>query len=449
MTTKVIPLIIATAIGAAIAGVVVHTTQNRQHSNELAKLEKRFSTSPLEAKQISSIREPKTIQPHHFKQNGESSPNETTQPDLLQPTDIIESLLELKADDKRTMRRAVHYLETLVDQGDRSLPAIADFLEEDSDLDFTTPRSAQANFDSKEKLKKRDKPKGKDKPKDKDADEKKDPKSDTKRDMAWNYFRPYPRTDRAFPATLRLGLLEVTAFIGSEEAEKLLLRELDATARGVEVAYLEIALQDMAPGKHLKKILEVTRELLEKLPPVPAGEFSVDRQAKGYLYSILVKYKDLVFVKIAERLLVNPDGSLDGYALSYLRQVLGADAIPILQRAIDDNRITDGVAKYAVRDAALHYVGQSAQADQILMQTVREGLESQGEGREFKWGAFKVSNSALIRDLHNQPDETLMNRRQLIQNIREEFNHPTLNQGLNKMDGILEHTLRERRENEK
>ena len=445
MMTKVIPLIIATTIGAAIAGVIVHTTQTRQHGNELAELEKRFSTSPLEAKKTSAIRNPRKTQPSGVQQNVESSPNKTAQPDLVQPADIIESLLELKADDKRTMRRAVHYLETLVDQGDRSLPAIASFLEEDSDLDFTTTRSAQANSDSKEK------PKLKKSPKDKGSESngKKDKKPDAKRDMAWNYFRPYPRTDRAFPATLRLGLLEVTAFIGSEEAEKLLLRELDATARGVEVAYLEIALQDMAPGKHLKKILKVTRELLEKLPPIPDGEFSVDRQAKGYLYSILVKYKDLVFVKTAERLLVNPDGSLDGYALSYLRRVLGADAIPILQRAIDDNRITDGVAKYAVRDAALHYVGQSAQADQILMQTVREGLDGQEEGREFKWGAFKVSNSALMRDLHNQPDETLMNRRQLIQNIREEFNHPTLNQGLNKMDGILENTLRERSEDGK
>ena len=159
--TKFIPLIIATTIGAAIAGVMVHTTQNRQHSNELAELEKRFSNNPLETKKTSSIRKPKITQPNLSRQKDESSPSKT-HPGLIQPADIIEELLELKADDKRTMRRAVHYLETLVDQGDRSLPPIADFLEEDSDLDFTAARSAQANFDSKEKLKKREKPKGKD-----------------------------------------------------------------------------------------------------------------------------------------------------------------------------------------------------------------------------------------------------------------------------------------------
>jgi len=163
----------------------------------------------------------------------------------------------------------------------------------------------------------------------------------------------------------------------------------------------------------------------------------------------LVKYKDLDFLETAKELLVRPDGSLDGHALSYLRQVLGADAIPILQTAISDNRITDGVARYAVRDAALYYVGQNAQANQILMDVVRKGLEKQVEGEKFNWGEMKLSYTSLMRDVEIQSDQVLINRRQLIQDIREEFNHPELNQGLDRMDGALGRTLQGRQESEK
>ena len=154
-------------------------------------------------------------------------------------------------------------------------------------------------------------------------------------------------------------------------------------------------------------------------------------------------------METAKALLVTPDGSLDGHALSYLRQVLGADALPILQIAISDNRVTDGVAKYAVRDAALHYVGQNAQANQILMDVVREGLDRQVEGERFNWGELKVVYTALTRDTETQSDQVLINRRQLINGIREEFNHPEFNQGLDKMDGVLDHALEGRHESEK
>jgi hypothetical protein len=185
------------------------------------------------------------------------------------------------------------------------------------------------------------------------------------------------------------------------------------------------------------------------MPALGEDAMAVDLQTKGYLYAILVKYKDLDFVETAKTLLVRPDGTLDGHALSYLRQVLGADAIPILQTAMNDNRITDGVAKYAVRDAALHYVGQNAQANQILMDVVREGLDKQVEGERFNWGELKVVYTALTRDMETQSDQVLINRRQLIQGIREEFNHPEFNQGLDKMDGALGHALQGRQESEK
>ena len=348
---------------------------------------------------------------------------------------VIEKLTKLDAADKRTLRRAVYYLETLVDQGDTAIPAIRKFMAKDVDLDISASLSGRRSVKSQPNKKAGGKPKAPDKA--------------NRRASAWNYFRPFPRTNTDYPATLRLGLLEATHNIGTEQAEALLLEVLEATARGVEVAYLELSLQELSPGEHLDKILKAARDILADMPALGEGAMEVDLQTKGYLYAILVKYKDLDFVETAKDLLVRPDGSLDGHALSYLRQVLGADAIPILQTAISDNRITDGVARYAVRDAALHYVGQNAQANQILMDVVREGLDKQVEGERFNWGEMKLSYTSLMRDVEIQSDQVLINRRQLIQDIREEFNHPELNQGLDRMDGALGRTLERRQESEK
>lgn len=49
---------------------------------------------------------------------------------------VIEKLTKLDASDKRTLRRAVYYLETLVDQGDAAIPAIRKFMDKDVDLDI-------------------------------------------------------------------------------------------------------------------------------------------------------------------------------------------------------------------------------------------------------------------------------------------------------------------------
>ena len=352
---------------------------------------------------------------------------------------VIKKLTKLDAADKRTLRRAVYYLETLVDQGDAAIPAIRKFMDKDVDLDISASLSGRRSV--KPQLNKKGEKKAGKKPE--------DPAKAERRASAWNYFRPFPQTNTDYPATLRLGLLEATHNIGTDQAEALLLEVLKSTARGIEVAFLELSLQELSPGEHLAKILKAARDILADMPALGQDAMEVDLQTKGYLYAILVKYKDLDFVETAKALLITPDGSLDGHALSYLRQVLGADAIPILQTAMNDNRITDGVAKYAARDAALHYVGQNAQANQILMDVVREGLDKQVEGERFNWGELKVVYTALTRDTETQSDQVLINRRQLIQGIREEFNHPEFNQGLDKMDGVLDHALQGRQESEK
>ncbi len=74
----------------------------------------------------------------------------------------------------------------------------------------------------------------------------------------------------------------------------------------------------------------------------------------------------------------------------------------------------------------------------MKQQTVREALAQQEEGEAFNWGAMKLPLSALMRDIDEAPAQNIANRRQLIENLREEFNHPQLNGALNKMDAGLE-----------
>jgi len=339
------------------------------------------------------------------------------------PEAIIAQLTELKVDDARAPRRAVYHLERLVDLGDAALPAISAFMEKDQDMAFSAQSIAPTN----------------------PQPAKGGGKGKRSGSEPWNYFRPYPRLQTTLPETLRLGLLEVTTHIGTSAAEALLLEVLENTGRGVEVAYLELALQKISPDQHVEKILAVTRELLAIAPDANTeAALTVDRRARGYLYAILVKYKDRVFVPTAQKLLVRADGTLDGHVLGYLRRVLGTDALPILQTAINDNRITDDVALYAVRDAVLHYIGESPAADALLLQTVRDGLARQEENGRLNWGVMKLPLQALYRNLGEQSADSLRARQRLLQQIRDEHDNQSLSDGLVKLDVQLEAALAER-----
>ena len=162
------------------------------------------------------------------------------------PRAIIDNLINLDPATDRTEKRAVFFFESLVDHGDTALPAIRNFMVNDPPQDKVFAQVAQGKKPGNPA---RGEGKGK------------------AAGNAWPYFRALPKPDfDAFPSTLRVGFLEVTANIGTEQAEALLVDVLKSTGRGVEVAYLEMALQKMAPGIHLELILQTTRELLAELP---------------------------------------------------------------------------------------------------------------------------------------------------------------------------------------
>jgi hypothetical protein len=437
---NVVQILVAAGLSAAVAGVLVNQSnkqnqqaalkeQRHQFREETRRREDARNTAysqntralgdKSQALEQSKARATKLEGALEAIRNTES-PNVRIMPS---PQAIIESLQELKAGNARVKRRAVYFLESLVDLGDVALPAIEKFLERNVDLELQSLARPKAQV-AKEQNNVGGKGGGKGA---------KQPAA-----AAWNYFRPFPKPNDSFPATLRLGLLEVITAIGSTQAEKLLLTILENTGRGVEVAYLEIALQDIARDLYVDEILEATRRLLTTLPPVTADSMAVDRRAKGYLYAILVKYKDLIFVDTAKTLLITADGRLDGDVLRYLRQVLGTDAMPVFHNVMNDERLTDELDRYAIRDAILRHIGTDPQADVLLMQTVREGMAQQEEGGAFNWGPMKLPLSALMQGIDEAPAQNIANRRELIENLREEFDHPQLNGALNKMDAGLE-----------
>ena len=340
------------------------------------------------------------------------------------PQAILDQLIALDPTAERTEKRAVFYFESLVEHQDNALPAIREFMVRDhlEDKEFSQSKSAAKPGKFSKPARGEGQAKG--------------------TVSAWSYFGKLPAPDLdAFPPTLRIGLLEVTANIGTERAENLLLDVLKSTGRGVEVAYLEATLQKLSPNEHLELVLKTARELLAQLPAdLEDPQFGVDRQARGYLFGILARHKDQRFVNNAKAILVRPDGSLDGLALSYLRQVLGADAVAILQTAVNDDRITDNVARYAVRDAVLHYIGQNPAADQLFLNVVQEGLAEQ-EGENFNWGAMKLPMTALFRDLNGAPVEVIQSRRALFTRARQSVTNPAHAQALERVDGRFEHLL--------
>lgn len=406
-------ILAAAGVASGATYLLVSAGKSSARDDAVADLARKHEKAKAEMR--GELHEAKSRRPEIVVVNGKGG----EAPMVATVEDILARLQELKPGDARVKRRAVYFLESLVDRGDEVLPAIEKFLEQDLDLEL------QSLDRSKAQVAKEQKNAG-----GKDGKKLAAP--------AWNYFRPFPKPNDEFPATLRLGLLEVVAAIGSAQAEQLLLKILENTGRGVEVAYLEIALQDIALNLYVEKILEATRRLLTALPPITANSMAVDRRAKGYLYAILVKYKDLVFVDTAKTLLITAAGRLDGDVLRYLRQVLGTDAMPIFHSVMNDPRLTDDLDRYAIRDAILRHIDTDPQAVALLTQTVREGLARQEEGEAFNWGAMKLPLSALMRDADNIPARSITQRRQLIANLREEFNHPQLNGALNKMDAGLE-----------
>ena len=301
----VLPIFVAAVLGAAMTYIAVkspapnRTPDSTEHESQISQLRKELNAAKARTARVETVE----IRTEALSE---------TQPKSTGPR-IEHHMAALKAltpEQDRMRRLAVYHLESITEVGPEALPEITNFFEEGVDLHFQAIPKPET-----------------------------EPTTDEERRRArWrkafrNRVPSLPSLNTTFPATLRLGLIESTANIGGEPAVETLVQLLSSTARGIEVAYLEAALENLAPETHRDTILKVSRDILTN-PPVTSDEplNKVDRESMGYLYALLIKYKDLNFVETAKTKLITAEGALDSYALTYLREVLGKTPCPFCSR---------------------------------------------------------------------------------------------------------------------
>jgi hypothetical protein len=179
------------------------------------------------------------------------------------------------------------------------------------------------------------------------------------------------QADWVVPPSLRLGLVGTLKEIGGAESEQALAEMLSSTGRGVEVAYLAVMLEEIAPGKYRDAAIAAAKELLMNPPAVDSPD-SLDQLSKSYLYGVLEFYKDTSFAVNAEQMLVGADGRLDQDALDYLSTVLKEQSVSALYSAYENPALTNQFDKMMVGRSVLNYVGQNSQANQLFTDTLND-----------------------------------------------------------------------------
>jgi hypothetical protein len=261
----------------------------------------------------------------------------------LAASEILERLTKLNPrtgseSRTRTFRKIVHHLQMLVELDSEALPVIHDFLKQNIDVDYASDvlneageRVSRGGFAS----------------------------------------RSVARTDFLVPPSMRLGLVDVLAQIGGEEAQGILAGVLDTTGRGVEVAYIARVLQDEVPGKFRENALKAARDLLAN-PPAYDQPNRLDENARAYLYQVLSMYNDTTFAQNAQTLLITPEGRVDRQAMNYLSSTLKDQAVPSLYAAYKDPRVTNVMERANIMSTVLNYAGPVAQANDLFKEIISD-----------------------------------------------------------------------------
>ena len=333
------------------------------------------------------------------------------------PQEILDYLskLDMSNTDRRTgntdahriqVRQVIRQFEALTAMGTDALPTIEYFLSQNMDLEYKENTSEIVSGN-------------------------------------WSQGRIYP--DPIFPPSLRIGLLNTIRHIGKRDvtaipaAEYALKGVLKNTKRGVEVAYIAQALEDLSPEVNKEAYLLVTRDLLS-LPILEEGRdvLWLDRQNRGMLFNILRQHKDTRFVDQAKTQLVRTgnqrgrDGKevevtyIDRTVLGYLTSVLGSKSMPIL-RNVYDHPDLDNSNRSRIRVAAAEYMGISADADIIVNSRMTESFEmlvtegadakKQKENRDRGLSNIKYYLGRLGEG-RSVPPETIQSRQQYLSTLR-------------------------------
>ena len=318
------------------------------------------------------------------------------------------------------MREIIHYMVSLTKAGESALPAIGEFLASDDEVEyegtalaFRREREEQTDAQAR--------------------GEEAGPGGISR--MIRSGIGGYIGSSMAKeirrelkPRSMRLGVFYVLSDIGGEPAEALLARELDNTRRGLEVAFLDQLLGDMAstPDKYKDKVLEVTHDLLTN-PPATDGNSLLGEASRMFLFALLIKYNDATFVDTAKTMIITAEGRVDGAVVNYLETILGEQAVPLLHATLKDRALTEDGDKMALSAAILKHVGTNPESDAHF----KEVLLNQ------EIGPFRFLALANLTG-SDQSEDTLRNRQKLISEIQAESDDEALNRMLDRSHNRIE-----------
>ncbi|HXF09568.1 MAG TPA: hypothetical protein VN625_02205 [Desulfuromonadaceae bacterium] len=354
-----VTFILALGIGFAAAYVIVTKQKNAERSKpHLATREPVQTATPAA--------EPKVIVKTVTSGSGEESPQ-----DLL--NDLISVRPGVTVGERNVLLRTVVFkLESLAHCGTAAVPAIQAFIGKNVDVDYNQPENQdnqQANDGGNNATNNNNGG---------NRGFNRGNNNNNGAGFGGFGFRGGARrarnlqnlqTDWIVPPSLRLGLVSTLKEIGGSEAERALGDMLRSTGRGVEVAYLTVVLEEMAPGRYRDEAIKSAKELLLN-PIVMDRPDRLDDLSKSYLYGVLQFYGDTSFAMNAQQMLVGKDGHLDMDAVDYLSSVLKGQSVSALYAAYNNPSLTNQFEKRRLGRDILNYVGQNAEANQLFAETL-------------------------------------------------------------------------------
>ena len=306
---QTIPILVAALVGAAAVFVLKSGNSSRNSGaadmakleQQIADLRKQLNEAKAQAGRVEIVETEKEKIVERLK---EVSPEELiAELKLIQPSEENRD---------KSMLEVNYYMTSLTKIGERSVPAIDAFLETSEDVEYSKDA---LNFRREGEEAKEAEARG---------DEVKSGARDFLRSGFGSYFLSNAFKDmkrELIPQSMRIGLFFVLHDIEGAKAEAVLVKVLDSTGRGLEVAFLDMILSEMAPDLYTDKVLEVTHDLLTNAPTATSSLF--DEASRMVLFAILMKYKDATFVDTAKTMIVTPEGKVDGAVVNYLTTVLG------------------------------------------------------------------------------------------------------------------------------
>jgi hypothetical protein len=349
-------LILAAGVGFGSAAIIISKYLSLRNAKELAARESQWQAdrAALEAA-LDQANARARVVPTTAVPIAAPTP---AAPAKLGPAEIMAKLVALKPGQNRAVREAIYLLEELVAAGPAVVPVIRDFLNRNQDVDFAPAAQGRG-------------------------------------------ARGGVPGEFVVPPSLRFGLFDVLKQIGGPDAEKLLGEVLGTTGRGVEVAWLARALQEIAPNKYRDVALNAARDLLAR--PLAANASPLDRNDRDQLFGVLTMYGDNSYVSTAQAQLVRADGSVDQSALRYLRQTIGPQAVPLVAQLYDDPRINDPANKEPLARLALNFVGADAQANEFYQRAINDMTLSNGHRKnlieDLNQDGFPDTRNLSARDL--------------------------------------------------